>query len=167
MLLTKRIESVIDPIKKLYQFSPSILLNDLIETFNVYKDHSDFPLRLWKVLLAVLDPRPNQTWNQDVDNRFQLLQLLNVPKLGHKAHFLLNLVPIRVIRPKEDIQGHCQRLPYQLNRAIFVICDISYGRQTNVKESDCGCKADQRNEKDRIQSDKMWESDCVEELDLN
>ena len=46
MLLTKRVKGIVNTVEKLDQFSASVLLDNLVETFDVDKDHSDFTLSI-------------------------------------------------------------------------------------------------------------------------
>ena len=115
MLLTHRVERVVDTIEQLYELTSRILLYNLIKALNIDKNDGDLSLSLREVLLAILDPRPDKARNQQVDNRLELLQLLDVPELRHKAYLLLDLVPVSVVRPEEDVQGDGQGLPNQLN----------------------------------------------------
>ena len=91
-----------------------------------------------------------------------------MPELGHKSDFLLYFIPICVIRPEENIESDCQSLPHQLQRAILYIGAILLLNrgQSDIQESNSGCKADQRYEEDRVQADQVREGDRVEELDL-
>ena len=135
MLLTKRVKGVVDAIKELDKLSARVLLDHLVEAFDIYEDHSDLTLGLREVLLSILDAGTDQTWNQNIDDRLKLLQLLDVSKLCDKTDFLLDLIPVCVVSPEKDVQGHSQSLPYQLDRTIFSICDILDRRQANVQES--------------------------------
>ena len=60
MLLTKRIEGVVNTVEQLNEFSAGVLLHDLIEAFDVDEDHCDLTLSFREILLAVLDSRANE-----------------------------------------------------------------------------------------------------------
>ena len=132
VLLAEWVESVVDSVKKFNQLTAGVLLDNLIETFDVDKNDSDFTLSFWEVFLSILDSRSNQARNQNVDNRLKLLQLLDVSKLSDEADLLLDLVPVSVVSPKEDVQCYGQSLPNKLNRTVFGICDVLNRRQTDV-----------------------------------
>ena len=93
-------------------------------------------MRVGKVFLSILNTRSYDARNQDIDDRFELLKLLDVSELGNKADFLLDLVPICVVRPKEDVEGYSDALPRNLNGLVFFflsgICNVLDCRQANV-----------------------------------
>ena len=91
-------------------------------------------------------------------------------ELRDKTDLLLNLVPIGVVSPEEDVQSHSQGLPDQLYGTIvhirftILLLDSS---QSDVQETNSRGHADQRDEKDRVQSNQMRESNRVQELNLD
>ncbi len=167
MLLTERVESIVDSIKKLDKLSASVLLHYLVKSLNIDKDHSYLTLGFGEVFLSILNARANQAWNQNVDDRLKLLELFDVSKLSDKADFLFDFVPISVISPEENVQCHRQSLPHQLYRTILRICDILNRGQADVQESNSWRQANQAHEKDRIESDQVRKGDRVQELDLD
>ena len=92
-----------------------------------------------------MNPLSDQARDQDVDDRFELLQFFDMSELGHEADFLLDLIPISVISPEEDVKGDSHRLPHELNRVILEIrgsCRVRTSStvllnrsQSNIQES--------------------------------
>ena len=97
-------------------------------------------------------------------------------ELCDKPDLLLDLIPVCVIGPEEDIERDSHSLPNELNGAIldighrsdyvvtFVLLDR---RQSNVQEANSWGQANEWHEKDWVQSDQVWEGDSVQELDLD
>ena len=56
-------------------------------------------------------------------------------ELGHKAHFLLDFIPVSVVGPEEDVESDSQGLPDQLDRAVLSIRDVLNRSQSDVKET--------------------------------
>jgi len=166
VLLAKGVESIVDAVKQLNELPSRVLLDDLVEAFNVHEHDSDFTLCFREVLFAVLDAGADQTGNQNVDNRLQLLQLFYVAELGHKADFLLNFVPVGVVSPEENVEGDGEGLPDQLDRTVLGIRDVLNRGEADVQKADGWCETDQRDEEDRVQTDQVREGYCVQELDL-
>lgn len=75
------------------------------------------------------------------------MQILDLSKLGHEAHLLVNFVPIGVIGPEEDVDGDDRSLPKHLNAIIldslsfFLNCG-----NTDVQEAHCREETSHRDE---------------------
>ena len=45
-------------------------------------------------------------------------------ELGDEADLLLNLIPVSVVGPEEDVQGYCECLPYELDRTVLSVSNV-------------------------------------------
>ena len=112
ILLTELIKSIVGFVQQLHQVAPTVRLHDLIEALDINEDDSDFALCLREVFLAVLDAGSDQTGNEDADNGPELLKLLDLAVLRDKLDLALDLVPVSVVDPLEEIDHYCNRLPH-------------------------------------------------------
>ena len=111
ILLTELIKSIVDLIKQLNQFSSTVILNDLVEFININEDYCGYALRIWKVDLAFWSALSDQTRNQEVDDSFELLELLYLPVVRDELDFAIDLVPIRVVDPLYKVDANADNLP--------------------------------------------------------
>ena len=68
-----------------------------------------------------MDTGSNETWDKNVDNGFQLLELFDFAILCHKLDLALNFVPISVVHPLEKVDHYSNGLPDLVHDHAFCV----------------------------------------------
>ena len=115
ILLTEVVKAIIDFLKQLCEITPMILPHQKVEVVNLSPEHrSEAFLLISHDFLAINQPVAHNRRNQDVDDAFQLLVLLNTSILRDEIDFATKLVLVGIVDPQEDIDHHDATHPTEL-----------------------------------------------------
>jgi hypothetical protein len=148
ILLTQVVKAVEKFLKQLGKVSALVLLDKEVESVDFYPDYRCVAHFVGGEFLSTFSTRADDTGNENVDNTFKFLELLNPPVLSDELDLTTDLVLIGVVDPEAHVADHNKRHPGQLESRRFLLSVYCDYRKSDLQEGDAGNHAYDRDEEE-------------------